>query len=369
MTSRPDRSMKTQITLQDIANKAEVSRATVSLALRNHPSLPVTTRQRIQQVAGQLGYRPNPLVSTLMSYQRAARSDRPTNLTLALLLKFSRRGSWQQYLSPDLISGAAERAGQLGYRLEEFWLDDLKMDGKRLSQILFQRGVPGVILAPMPAAVGHFDLDWAKLSAVTIGYSLARPELHRVTSDRYHAMLLAVHELRKRGYRRLGLALESNQDERVHHQWVAPFLWEQMHGKPTDRVPLLIVKGEEWNEQRFEAWFRENSPEVILGYDPQIIAWLERLGRRVPRDVGFAHLWNPDQSGKLAGLYHNPPGIGASAVDFLVAMIHTNDRGVPQSPRVMQLEASWADGKTIKTRKKIASGRRSGVLGVKVPRA
>lgn len=361
--------MKTQITLQDIADKAGVSRATVSLALRNHHSLPVTTRQRIQQLAERLGYRPNPLVSTLMSYQRAARSDRPTHLTLALLLKFSQRGDWQQYLSPDLITGASQRAEQLGYRLEEFWLDDLKMDEKRLSQILFQRGVPGMILAPLPSAVGHFDLDWDKLSAVTIGYSLARPELHRVTSDRYHAMLLAIHELRKRGYCRLGLALESNQDERVHHQWVAPFLWEQMHGKPRDRVPLLIVKGEEWNEQRFATWFRENTPEVILSYDPQVISWLERLGRRVPRDVGFAHLWNPDQSGKLAGLYHNPPGIGAAAVDFLVALIHTNDRGVPQSPRIMQLEASWADGKTVKTREKIAPARRSIVPRVKAPRA
>ena len=349
--------MKTQITLQDIADKAGVSRATVSLALRNHPSLPAATRQRIQLVAAQLAYRPNPLVSTLMSYQRAARSDRPTNLTLALLLRFSRRGSWQQYLSPDLISGAAERAGQLGYRLEEFWLDDLKMDGRRLSQILFQRGVPGVILAPLPSAMGDFALDWDRLSAVTIGYSLAHPELHRVTSDRYHAMLLAVQELRKRGYRRLGLALESNQDERVHHQWVAPFLWEQMHGKPRERVPLLVVKGEEWNEQRFAAWFRENSPEVVLGYDPRIITWLERLGCRVPRDVGFAHLWNPDQSGELAGLYHNPPGIGAAAVDFLVALIHTNERGIPQSPRVMQLEAFWAHGKTVKTCRKIAPGR------------
>lgn len=358
--------MKTQITLQDIADKAGVSRATVSLALRNNPSLPVTTRQRIQQLAGQLGYRPNPMVSTLMSYQRAARSDRPKGLTLALLLKFSRRGSWRQYLSPDLVTGASQRAEQLGYRLEEFWLDDLKMDEKRLSQILFQRGVPGVILAPLPSAVGHFDLDWDKLSAVTIGYSLARPELHRVTSDRYHAMLLAIHKLRERGYRRLGLALESNQDERVHHQWVAPFLWEQMHGQPKDRVPLLIVKGEEWNEHRFATWFRENAPDVILGYDPQVIRWLERMGRSVPRDIGFVHLWNPDQSGKLAGLYHNPPGIGAAAVDFLIGLIQTNDRGIPHSPRVMQLEASWADGKTIKTYENMAPPRRSGIARVKL---
>ena len=126
-------------------------------------------------------------------------------------------------------------------------------------------------------------------------------------------------------------------------------------------MPLLIAKDKEWNEQRFAAWFRDNTPEVILGYDPQIVSWLERMGRSVPRDVGFAHLWNPDRSGKLAGLYHDPPGIGAAAVDFLIALIQTNDCGIPRSPRVMQLEASWVDGRTIKTAEMIAPAKRTGV--------
>ena len=37
--------------MQDVADRAGVSRAAVSLALRNHPSLPVATRERIQALA------------------------------------------------------------------------------------------------------------------------------------------------------------------------------------------------------------------------------------------------------------------------------------------------------------------------------
>src|ERR1044071_9901410 len=75
---------RTQITLQEIAEEGHVSRATVSLALRNHPSIPSETRGRIQAVANRLGYRPNPLISTLMSYQRRAKGGAERGISLGL---------------------------------------------------------------------------------------------------------------------------------------------------------------------------------------------------------------------------------------------------------------------------------------------
>ena len=343
--------MTETVRLQDIADRAGVSRATVSLALRHHASIPVATRTRIQKLAEELGYRPNPLVSALMRHHRSTRAIRPTHLTLALVLKFSRRDAWQKYLSPDLMSGAGRRAEQLGYRLEEFWIDDLGLSDTRLGNVLFSRNVPGLIVAPLPAAVGQLRLAWEKFSAVAIGYSLACPQLHRVTTDRYEAMLLAVRELRRRGRRRIGLALDANQDARVHHQWVAAFLWEQTQSRPADRIPLLVAKDRQWTERRFAAWFQQNKPEAILGYDTRIVAWLKNLKRSIPHDTTFVHLWNPETNGGFAGLYHHPPEIGAAAVDYLVSLIQRNERGIPKSPHTLQLEASWTDGATA-----IASG-------------
>jgi LacI family transcriptional regulator len=46
-------------TMQDIAKRAGVSKATVSLALRHHPSISVATRERIQQLQRDMGYRVN----------------------------------------------------------------------------------------------------------------------------------------------------------------------------------------------------------------------------------------------------------------------------------------------------------------------
>lgn len=48
------------VSLKTLAEAAGVSRTTVSLALRNHPRISESTRNRIQRIARQEGYHPNP---------------------------------------------------------------------------------------------------------------------------------------------------------------------------------------------------------------------------------------------------------------------------------------------------------------------
>jgi len=52
-------------TLQDIADRLGLDRSTVSLALRRSPKIPEETRNRIKEVAEELGYRPNLLARGL----------------------------------------------------------------------------------------------------------------------------------------------------------------------------------------------------------------------------------------------------------------------------------------------------------------
>jgi len=339
------------VRLQDIADKAGVSKATVSLALRNHSSIPPETRARVQAVAEQLNYRPNPLVSALMTHRRITQPSKPTHLTLAMIVNFTRRGPWQRYLSEDLLSSAAARAEQLGYRLEEFWMGDLKMSAQRLSEVLYRRNIPGIIVAPLPAAHGHLRINWPHFSAVAIGYSLLRPLLHRVTTNRFLAMRNAVRHLRRMGYKRMGLAMQLDQDARVDHQWGAAFTWEQQQTEISLHAAPFVVPSSAWNEGEFCKWFKASSPDVVLSDDPTVVDWLRRMGKNVPADVGFAHLWNPDTSGKYAGIYHDPPAIGSVAVDFVVGMIQRNERGLPGAPQTVLMDATWQNGATLKRSK------------------
>ena len=51
--------MSRRITLKDIAVKAEVTVACVSLALRDSPQIASATKERIRDLAEKLGYRPD----------------------------------------------------------------------------------------------------------------------------------------------------------------------------------------------------------------------------------------------------------------------------------------------------------------------
>ena len=55
------------VTMSEIAERAGCSQATVSKALRNAPDVSAAKRKAVQDIALEMGYRPNPLVSALMA--------------------------------------------------------------------------------------------------------------------------------------------------------------------------------------------------------------------------------------------------------------------------------------------------------------
>ena len=61
--------------MKQVAEAAGVSLNTVSLALRNHRRISVKTRQHVQQVAENLGYRPDPVVAAGMARLRVHQPD------------------------------------------------------------------------------------------------------------------------------------------------------------------------------------------------------------------------------------------------------------------------------------------------------
>jgi LacI family transcriptional regulator len=56
---------KKEVTIYDIARKLELSSATVSRALKDHPAINKNTRKKIQETARELGYRHNTFASNL----------------------------------------------------------------------------------------------------------------------------------------------------------------------------------------------------------------------------------------------------------------------------------------------------------------
>ncbi len=334
--------------MADVARLANVHASTVSLALRNHPSIPEVTRARVRQAAEQVGYQTHPLVSALMSFRRSGR-EIPRHTTLAFVTSSQPTDAWRESRTlRDQLAGAQERAQMFGYHIEEFPIYAPGVTPARFNQMLRNRGIVGLIVAPLRNDHDTLPIQWEHFATVAVAFTLRRPNIPRIGSDHGQSIRLAIAECRRRGYRRIGLAVQRTIIERVEQQWLAGFLVE--HAEMSSRSMLTPLLADPWSESAFLKWFKVQRPDVILtgGDYASILAWLKRAGASVPGKVGVVSLDLHARDGSVAGIDQHSEELGSVAVDHLIARLHRNERGAP--PRAVRLHVmgEWHDGTTIR---------------------
>lgn len=332
-------------TIIDLARLAGVSKMTVSRALRGERGISAATRERIQALANKMGYRPDPAVSELMGRLRKSRLAGLE--TLAWLTTYPTIGGWKTNPGTcDMYRGASERAGHLGFRLEEFSLNTPGMTPRRLSNILYNQGIRGIVLAPL---VEHGTIEgfaWQHFATACCGHSLLSPAMHRVSVDQFDVLRLAWSELTALGYRRIGLCVSANDNDRIGHRWQAVQLVEHETAAESERVPPMLT--DDWTPAVFRRWFEANRPDVVLTM-AEVQGWMKAAGIRVPRDCGLA-LLRMDQAKGVAGVDHRFADIGASTVELVVSELATNRFGIPAVRKSVSVECLWQDGPTVAKR-------------------
>lgn len=334
-----------QPTMQQIADRAGCSRMAVSLALRNSPKISKKTTERIQTIAKEMGYRPNPMVSALMTQLRHGREvKKPT--TLAYVTSYLTEDGWREP-GPfvEFYEGALARAETLGYKLERWWLRRPGLTEQRFCDILFTRNIQGLLIAPLPPGGGEITLDWPRFATATIGYSVTAPQIHRASNDQYRTIRLALTELTKRGYQRIGMAMSAENDERVQHNWSAGMLVYQSLIPAAQRVPLLLTQGAFAGE--FAEWYQAHQPDAVVGHTRQCLRVFEDLGVRVPDEVGFAHL-ALTEGDSWAGVNQHGRLVGAAALDLVDAQLRRNERGIPAQQKTLLIPGYWVPGPTVR---------------------
>lgn len=340
-----------RVTQQDIARKAGVHRATVSMAFKGHPNIPAETRERILKIAAALGYEPDPMLSALAAY-RNRRRPATFHGTLAWLVNTAYGFDWRdRTLRPhfsDYHDGATERARRYGFRIEIFDFNTPGMTPARIASILRARGIQGILLCPQPRPDTNLEFPWQDFSAVTFGYSLATPRLHTVSATQYRAMRHTVHQLRRLGYRRIGLALDGDHDLRTDHNYLAGYLVEEHLAGGPRGAALPALTSPYPDHGAVTRWLRAHRPDAVVTGNYHFLDVLRSLGKRVPEDLGVACPLLPSADTELAGVIENSPEIGSVAVDFLIGMIHRQERGVPKSPQRIHVEGRWLAGRTLR---------------------
>ena len=339
-------------TFRQLAKLAGTSIATISLALRNHPSLPPATRRRIQRLAAKQGYRYDPLVARLMTQLRVTRVKRPSE-KLAFLNTWPTRADAQIYLSEGLhhanyLAGIRDRANQLGYEIDEFWNKEPGLTSKRLSRILQTRGIRGILIPPLIRPRGHVSLEWQHFASVTLSHTMVKPDIHRVCHSCYNGMQLALRKLKQRGYHRPGFATRADQSNRVNSSWLGSFLAHQFELPAKLKVPPLLSSY--LSRKEFQEWLERYRPDVVLSNMSIPFQLLKELKLKIPEDIGFASL---DRSAEKATVSLDLSGVdqqdfqqGIAAVNLVMEQIQNNQLGLPKTPVSLYVDGIWCDGNT-----------------------
>lgn len=349
-------SWQKRTTLKDIAIRTDLSVAAVSLALRNHPSISPATRERVKEMAAKLNYAPDPGLSALAAHRTRLKVYRDFSV-LALVTNWSTKDAWTKRPSAQKsIEGATIRARSLGYSLQHFWAREQGVSPKRFNQILLNRGIRGILLAPFEAPDDQLRLDWSQFAVVALERPARYTYFHHVVPNHFAGILLAWEQLRARGYNRIGVIVWTDLAERASHQWEAGYAYLQSKTLDLNRVSALVLEPENPVAQ-IRSWLRRERPEAVMSRSEGFFEAARLEGLRIPGDIGYASLNVVDDHPDASGIQQNRHAMGEFAVDVLNSLLQGNHRGFHEIPHGTLVDGTWHEGKTL--RPLLAKGRGS----------
>jgi LacI family transcriptional regulator len=335
-----------RVLLRDIAKAAGVSHVSVSLGLRNHPSIGLATRQRIQKIAQELGYRPDPMLRALAEYRRGNKAPHFQG-SIAWLNYHPEPKNLERYPEYQYYrEGAETRARELGYQFVVLTPASDKMTSKKLERVLQHRNIQGLLLPPQPNHHAVLDFDFSNFTAVAFGFSLASPQLHLVTNRHFHSSRLAVQVLWSYGYRRIALTIGLDMNERTEGALIGGYLTAPELFSNPKKLPPFITTGQKSDRKTFEQWLRKYRPDALITDNQLLKKLLEESGCRVPEDIALVDLAADPRQQEFAGINQNGYEIGRLAVETVVGMLYRNETGVPRIPHRLLVEGQWHEGRS-----------------------
>lgn len=309
------------ITIKDIAKKANVSYATVSRALSGSSEINEETKKRILHLADEMGYSPNIIARGLVT---------KSTHTIGLIVP-----DITNPFFAEVSQGAGDYAHQSSYNVflcNSNW--NIQREKESLDK-LFNSRVDGIIITPVSDDISHIiDLN----EKIPIVFAANKPHnagLSYVVTDNHKAAGLAMDYLIKLGHKRIAFVGGSKSDYgtssrfqgyldslQKYHIAVTPDII--MHGQLTSNSGYILVK-EMLEKSELPTSILACNDIVALG----VIQAIEEYGLNVPKDVSvigfddisFASL-NKIQ---LTTVFQNKYEIGKLSVKMLIDRIMNND--------------------------------------------
>jgi DNA-binding LacI/PurR family transcriptional regulator len=304
-------------TLEDVAQLAGVSRALVSLVMRDSPRVSTESRRRVQTAATSIGYRPN-----LMARNLAARRT----MTIGVLLN-DLHNPW----FAEVADGVHDEAGRRGYQLIlASGRRSPRLESTALDTFLASR-VDAVIVAGCRLPEKRLAEVASEVPLVSVGRAIRHHSVGSVTTDDARGAHMAIDHLVSLGHHRIAHidggngAGASPRRTGYRQAMTVNGLTEHFRVVEGDFTEAAGAHGAELllrGNQPPSAIFTANDLSAVGALDA-----IERAGLRVPDDISLVGFDNT----ALAALNHiglttiDQPrvemGIAAAAmvIDFLIS--------------------------------------------------
>ena len=310
-------------TQEDVARRAKVSRALVSLVMRDAPNVSAASRRKVRKAAAELGYRPNAVARSLASKQVR---------TLGVLVN----DVTNPYFGA-LYASLARAAAQAGY-------DVLTAPGTRVASreaalvnTLLEHQVAGLALLSPLMRLAELRAITSAHPSVVVGREVSIDAVDVVTTDEKSAACMVIEHLYGLGHRSIAhITGGANQPARDR---AAGF----RHAMAAHGLEPLVVPGtfsDEGGRRGAERLLASGArpTAVVAANDLNAVGAMgafSAAGLRVPADISVIG-YDDSQIARLdlvrlTSVRQSLEGFGAAAVETLLARI-----AEPGRPRSVQ---------------------------------
>lgn len=327
-----------RVTMQDVADRAGVHQTTVSIALRNHPSLPQETCRRIQAFARELGYRKDPELDAFNRYRVHRQGDR-SDKRIALVSDCVDECAFHSHAAfGAYFAGAKEEANRLNYDLELVIMAPEEREGPALNDRLKRSGFSALLIGGMTKR-GALPLKLKEWPAVAIDAFELEFELDVFAPDYRRAARRSVVELHALGYRRIGYFASKPCDEQLGNLCHVGYLIEaRMKGLPT---LVDVVKGRDESDAELFEWVAASDLDAVICLENRSCEAFSRLATTTGRPLAVCSLDWRSGSSAIPGVDLRRAQVGEAAVRCLVEKRLASWRNASRSATVTYMPTDW----------------------------
>lgn len=342
-------------TLKDVARETGYHITTISLALRSHASIPVETRQRIEEVARRMGYQRNPVFHALSRFRQQGRVRAPAPRIAYLENHGGGSGMAREPHLQVMFEGARRQAELLGYQLDGLTVGEDDHDARSLSHYLRDQQISGVVIGAFQPGFAEIALNWDDYAVAKIHSRHTEPNVTVVANDQLREVRMALRQLAALGYQRIGLAVSRADEDASGHRHTAGYLMEQAAVPAERQVSPLIFPYNTTGEVlggMVARWVRRHQVDVVLCNWISIREIIESGGLRVPDEVACACLCLCDPAPPdLAGVRPHLHLVGERAVSIVVTQLKSGLLGPPEIPSSIYVQSTWQGGASAPARR------------------